>query len=165
MRWMCSKHEGCFSIEQDLMTCDPTASIQPRRPVDWYKCKHKTSFQNATDLGAAQRRRLECNVGPRHWCSKALHLIFLYSVKYSTIFQMQYQHHCVSGGTPVLVLSLAALFGKVVVGQDALKPILKRGSNQADRSWPRFVIIIEHWILSVAQTLSTIKQYLVAVAI
>jgi hypothetical protein len=33
------------------MDCRPTASIQPRRRLDQYKCKHKTTFQNTNDLG------------------------------------------------------------------------------------------------------------------
>jgi hypothetical protein len=30
--------------------------------IDWYTCKHKTTLQNANDLEAAQRRRLDGRV-------------------------------------------------------------------------------------------------------
>ena len=49
--------------------------------VDRYECKHKISFQNATDLGAAQRRRLECVVGPRLRSNKALQLRLLSAIE------------------------------------------------------------------------------------
>jgi hypothetical protein len=69
----------------------PTASIQPRRRMDRYRCKHKTSFQNRSDLGAAQRRRLECVVGRRPWRSKALHLRLLWSIEGGMAIALWYQ--------------------------------------------------------------------------
>jgi hypothetical protein len=57
-----------------VMNGGPTTSIQPRRHLDRYKCKHKISYQNSSDLRAAQRRRLECSVGPPGWRKKDLHL-------------------------------------------------------------------------------------------